>query len=88
MKAKVIQIHKNDNVAVALQPLLKGTAYQLAAHQDPVTLLNDIPFTHKVAIRAIAKGEPVIKYGSPIGSAMADIQEGEHVHIHNIQSNY
>ena len=88
MKAKVIQIHKSDNVAVALQPLAKGAACQLAAHQEPVTLLDDIPFTHKVAIRAIAKGAPVIKYGSPIGMATADIQEGEHVHSHNIKSNY
>jgi altronate hydrolase len=89
MKAKVIQINKNDNVAVALQPLTKGSACQLAAgHQPPVTLLNDIPFTHKVAIRAIARGENIIKYGSPIGSAITDIQAGEHVHVHNIQSNY
>ncbi len=87
MKAKVIQINKNDNVAVALQPLTKGAAYQLAEEQ-PVTLLNDIPFTHKVAIRPIASGENIIKYGSPIGSAIADIQAGEHVHVHNIRSNY
>ena len=88
MKAKVIQINKNDNVAVALQPLFKGSSCQIAEQQAPLTLLNDIPFTHKVAIRAIVSGENIIKYGSPIGSAITDIQAGEHVHIHNIRSNY
>jgi altronate hydrolase len=88
MKVKLIQINKNDNVAVALQPLAKGAAFQLPEQLHPVTLLNDIPFTHKVATRAIASGENIIKYGSPIGSAIADIQAGEHVHTHNIKSNY
>ncbi|MBO5775720.1 MAG: altronate dehydratase, partial [Kiritimatiellae bacterium] len=39
---------------------------------------------HKYAVRAIAVGEQVIKYGMPIGKATADIVVGEHVHVHNM----
>jgi len=35
----------------------------------------------------VAAGEPVLKYGSPIGVASEDIPEGAHVHIHNLSSN-
>lgn len=43
---------------------------------------------HKIARRAIAAGEKVIKYGAPIGSAVAAIAAGEHVHLHNLKSDY
>ena len=42
---------------------------------------------HKYAVRKIAKGENVIKYGSPIGHATVDIKKGEHVHTHNLKTN-
>ena len=42
---------------------------------------------HKYALRDIAKGENVIKYGQPIGHATRDIAKGEHVHIHNLKTN-
>ena len=42
---------------------------------------------HKYALRDIAKGENIIKYGNPIGYATADIKAGEHVHTHNVKTN-
>lgn len=42
---------------------------------------------HKYAVRDISRGENVIKYGMPIGHAMADIKKGEHVHTHNLKTN-
>ena len=48
---------------------------------------DPIPAGHKVAIAAIAAGEAVIKYGSPIGIASSDIEAGRHVHTHNVASN-
>ena len=42
---------------------------------------------HKYALRDIAKGENVIKYGQPIGHATQDIAKGEHVHSHNLKTN-
>ncbi|MBQ3427010.1 MAG: altronate dehydratase [Clostridia bacterium] len=42
---------------------------------------------HKIALRDIKAGENIIKYGYPIGHALIDIKEGEHVHTHNIKTN-
>ena len=52
-----------------------------------VRLLQAIPFAHKVAVKPIPQGQPVYKYGEPIGLATADIAEGELVHTHNLKSN-
>lgn len=51
-----------------------------------VNSVENIPVYHKIAIRAIAAGETVIKYGRPIGIAKTDIPCGAHVHCHNIHS--
>ena len=42
---------------------------------------------HKYAIRDIAEGENVVKYGMPIGHATRPIAKGEHVHVHNVKTN-
>ena len=42
---------------------------------------------HKYALRDIAEGENVIKYGMPIGHATRAIKKGEHVHVHNVKTN-
>jgi hypothetical protein len=47
-----------------------------------------IPRGHKIARRAIAVGEKVVKYGAPIGLATQPIQPGQHVHLHNVKSAY
>ena len=43
---------------------------------------------HKIALRRIHSGEKVIKFGAAIGSAAATIEAGEHVHLHNLRSDY
>lgn len=74
-----LRLHTRDNIMVALQPLHAGTPVMagVAAHEA-------IPSGHKVAIRAIAAGEPVLKYGQIIGVASQDISVGAHVHVHNL----
>jgi altronate dehydratase len=47
-----------------------------------------VPLGHKIAARDIAVGEQIIKYGAPIGSAARAIASGEHVHTHNVKSDY
>ena len=42
---------------------------------------------HKYALRDIACGETIMKYGNPIGHATADIKAGDHVHSHNMKTN-
>jgi (2R)-sulfolactate sulfo-lyase subunit alpha len=44
-----------------------------------------VPLGHKIALRDLAAGERVIKYGVPIGVATRDIRAGEHVHVHNLK---
>lgn len=83
MKAALV-ISDRDNVATALQPLQAGQVVEVGT--VTVTVTEAIAAGHKVALRAIAIGEPVIKYGSPIGTASAPIVAGEHVHTHNVAS--
>ena len=80
-----IKIHSQDNVAVALTDIAAGSVVTI--DNDSVTLGQDIVRGHKFALRAIAKGENVVKYGLPIGHALADIAPGEHVHAHNTRTN-
>lgn len=47
---------------------------------------DGIPAGHKRALKAIKKGERIIKYGNPIGVATADIAEGEWIHTHNLKT--
>jgi len=74
----VLKVDPRDDVAVALHGLARGEATL------GVVAATDIPAGHKIALRAIASGEPVRKYGWPIGHATADIAPGDHVHIHNL----
>lgn len=80
----IIRINANDNVAVALKPIAKGTS--LMFDQTEVTTIEDIPQGHKVAIRPVAKGDAVIKYGFRIGFAQADVLPGGWIHTHNLKT--
>jgi altronate dehydratase len=77
-------ISERDNVATALQPLEAGSP--LDAGGTSLIVREPIPPGHKVALRDIAPGEAVVKYGSPIGLATAPIPAGAHVHTHNVAS--
>lgn len=83
-KLKLHQINQRDNVAVALYDVPAG--YRFRAGETELVAKEDIPFGHKTALRAISAGEEVIKYGSSIGRACADIQPGEWVHSHNLKT--
>lgn len=83
-----IQIHPDDSVAVALEPLAKGSVQTVESNGKSlqITLLNDIPAGHKFALKDLSINDKVIKYGYPIGAAKIAIKKGEHVHVHNIQT--
>ena len=80
----IVQITPEDTVAVAIINLAAGSRIQLRDRE--LTLLADIPAGHKVALRDIAKGEKIIKYGYPIGAAKNAIHAGDHVHVHNVRT--
>ncbi len=81
----ILKINEKDNVAVALGAASAGDKF--FANGTEITLAEDIPAGHKVAIRTVSEGENVIKYGFPIGHAKEKIEAGYHVHCHNIASN-
>ena len=73
-----------DDVAVALRALEAGESLEVDGRT--IALKADIPFGHKLAIRHIAAGETVRKFGWPIGRARSEIAAGEHVHVHNVET--
>jgi altronate hydrolase len=74
----VIRLHPEDGVLIARTTLLPGA--ELA---PGIVAVERIPAGHKVAIRAIATGEAIRRYGQIIGFATAPITPGQHVHEHN-----
>lgn len=79
-----IKIHENDNVIVALREIKAGEAVPVA--DGTVTACETIPAGHKMAIRDIAAGAEVVKYGFRIGNAKEDIRAGQWVHVHNVKT--
>jgi altronate hydrolase len=80
MSSPAIRIHANDNVVIARRQLLSGTLIP----EEGITVAGLVPPGHKIATRAIAKGQPVRRYDQIIGTATADIAPGQHVHTHNL----
>ncbi|MGZ3183781.1 MAG: UxaA family hydrolase [Telluria sp.] len=78
MASPLILLHPDDDVAIARQQLVGGTA------ADGVTVRGLVPAGHKVARHAIAAGAPVRRYAQVIGFASRAIEAGEHVHVHNL----
>jgi hypothetical protein len=83
--AKFIILNEQDNVAVAVEPAKAGDSAILSDGKK-LTVNQDVPFAHKIAVREMKKGAKVIKYGEVIGEASRDIMVGDHVHIQNIRS--
>src|SRR5947199_2190091 len=79
---KTLVLREGDDVAVALCDLRAGDV--LAGEDFEFRLQGDVPAGHKVALRAMAEGDPVRKYGQVIGFATRAITPGEHVHSHNL----
>lgn len=74
-----IRLAPNDNVVVSRADILEGTAIP----SEGVVAAARVPTGHKVATRAIAPGEPVVKYDQVIGFATQPVAAGDHVHLHN-----
>ena len=83
---KLTKLHQNDNVLVVIVNLKNGDVVEY----DNTTyhLFQDINLGHKIATKDIQKGDKIIKYNVVIGSATANIKKGEHVHVHNMTSDF
>ncbi len=77
--ALTIRLHPTDNVVIARTSLAASTAVPT----EQIVVDRAVPQGHKVATRAIAAGEPIVRYGQTVGFASRAIAAGEHVHTHN-----
>ncbi|NDJ75270.1 MAG: UxaA family hydrolase [Chloroflexi bacterium] len=87
---KVFVVEKADNVGTAVgEPIQTGETVGTEGRTTDVTVVAhaDIAYGHKIALVDIPKGEQVMKYALSIGTASQDIKAGDHVHIHNVDSN-
>lgn len=83
---RLLRLHPADNVLTVIAALESGEPIRVGGVATIVK--SRLPIGHKVAAQAIAAGEKIVKYGAPIGSATREIAAGEHVHTHNLQSDY
>lgn len=84
-------IHEDaDSVGVATVDIKAGEVakglYMDTQAEAEVTLLEDVPLGHKIAMADLKEEESVIKYGADIGKVVADIKKGAHVHTHNLKT--
>ncbi len=77
-----IHLHPHDNIAVARVPLSAGQEIRLRG--ELVKVVDPVPAGHKLALKRIATGESIIRYGQVMGRARAAIEPGQHVHTHNV----
>ncbi len=80
-----------DTVAVAVVEGIKsGTTLNAWIMDEDKTIsvkaTQDIPIGHKVALKDMAPGDTVVKYGIDMGKVVAPIRRGEHAHVHNIKT--
>lgn len=80
-------VDTEDTVATAIRDFEAGEVVEIAG-EEHLTVSEDVPFGHKIAIETMTEGETVYKYGKSIGYASQDIPVGAWVHAHNVDSNY
>ena len=86
MESKAIVLDPKDNVATCMRGARAGQHVScLEICEQIVNCVQDIPPYHKIALHAIAKGDPVYKYGEVIGLATEDIRQGAWVSDANIR---
>ena len=85
---RIVVLNDADTVATSLAPLEARSRIEVESggERRDVTVLDPIPFGHKIAIRSMAPGDDVLKYGEVIGRASEPIEPGRWVHVHNVES--
>jgi (2R)-sulfolactate sulfo-lyase subunit alpha len=83
---RLLLLHEQDNVLVCCQAIPAGT--ELLIEGRSTVLTADLELGHKLARRDIAAGEKITRYGLPIGCATQATRLGQHVHTHNMKSDY
>ncbi|GGY73486.1 hydrolase [Cellvibrio zantedeschiae] len=82
----VILLHPDDNILVCVTQISAGDVVHIDG--ESVHINQTIEVGHKLARQPLNVGEKVYRYGAPIGSMTQAAAQGEHVHMHNMQSDY
>ena len=82
----LLLLHPDDNIVVARRDIAAGERVELDG--ESFTIPAAVELGHKLARRALPAQARVLKYGAPIGSMKTAAARGEHVHVHNLQSDY
>ena len=88
---QVLVHDRRDNVGVVVvEGLSAGTEMLCVVTEDDsdfrLAARADVPIGHKVALRDLAEGETVVKYGEDIGRMIGSAEKGGHVHVHNLKT--
>lgn len=84
MMSRGLKLDPKDNVAVVIDNVKAGEEVSIGT--EVIVVTSDVEVPHKIALTNIKAGTPVIKYGEAFGYATKDIAKGEHVHVHNVDS--
>lgn len=86
----LVHAHRDNVGVVVVEDLVSGTDMLAVVTEDNsdfrITAKQAVPIGHKVALKDLAVGETVIKYGEDIGKVVAPVAKGEHVHTHNLKT--
>lgn len=82
----LILLHPDDNILICAAAIGAGSAVEIDGRA--CCIATDVPVGHKVARHPLQVGEKVRRYGIAIGTMTAAAAPGEHVHRHNLVSDY
>ena len=85
MRSNALRLHPSDNVAVALTALDAGT--NVSIDGTSLSVHEDVPVGHKIALADLDVGADVVKYGLPIGTVTRPVGSGSWLHSHNMRTN-
>ena len=86
---KAFRIDREDNIATLLGSASAGDTIEIVGDSGRCFVAaSDLSEGHKIGLTPIGEGDPVIKFGTRIGTAFQPIAPGEWVHLHNLRSDY
>ena len=81
---EAVVLNPGDNIGVALAALKSGASVKIYGQETRIKITDAVPYQHKFSIITINAGEEILKDGVVIGKATKDIEQGQHVHTHNM----
>ncbi|MBO3751039.1 UxaA family hydrolase [Streptosporangiaceae bacterium NEAU-GS5] len=86
MPYALLVLADEDDVAIAVRDLEPGP--HRTSNGRTLEITEPVALGHKIALRSLAQGEHVVRFGMVIGSATVPVEPGSWVHTHNLASNY